>query len=345
MPFPLKNTRRATWFAAVLAIAGAGIAALWFIRVPTVDMVQPSRGPAVKAVYATGTVEAGITVRIAPRVAARLVELSADEGAHVKAGQRLARLDDRDLRSALAEAEARLQYAESQSVRMDNLAASGFATRDRVEQARAERDAARANAARAREQLGFMALVAPAAGVVIRRDGEVGDFIAVNQPVFYLASEGAAPRIDADVDEEDVVLLKPGQTVLIKADAFPDQVFKGAVTDITPKGDPLTRSYRVRIGMDADVPLRIGMTAEANIVISERRDALMVPAAAVHKDAVWLVKDGRLDLLPVKVGVRGAERIEILDGLAGDAWLVAAARDDFRAGQRVKTKQTPRGKP
>jgi RND family efflux transporter MFP subunit len=344
---PLSSTRRKqiAWVAAaVVCIALAAAAMGWAAKPLAVQVVQPSRGLAVRAVYATGTVEAGVTVRIAPRVAARLVELRVDEGEHVVAGQRLARLDDRDLRSVVAEAEAKARYAESQFARIENLARHGFATRDRVEQARAEQDAARAAVTRAREQVGFMSLTAPTAGVVIRRDGEVGDFVAVNQPLFFLAADGAPPRVDADVDEEDVIWLKPGQTVLVKADAFPDRVFEGTVAEITPKGDPLTRSYRVRVRLPASVPLKIGMTAETNIIVEERHDALTVPASALRKDGIWRVKNGQLDLVQVQVGVKGPDKVEILRGLGESEWIVAGAEGEFRQGQRVRTKQPNGGK-
>ena len=109
----------------------------------------------------------------------------------------------------------------------------------------------------------------------------MGDFIPVNQPVFYLAKAGVPLRISADVDEEDIPLVKVGQKVLIRSDAFPSRVFTGEVLEITPKGDPVARSYRVRIELPADTALMIGMTAETNIVTAEKQDALLVPASAV----------------------------------------------------------------
>ena len=118
-----------------------------------------------------------------------------------------------------------------------------------------------------------MSLTTPADGQVIRRDGEVGDFIPSNQPFFYLAKSGSPLRISADVDEEDIPLIKAGDKVLIKADAFPDRVFDGQVSEITPKGDPVARSYRVRIALPPDTALKIGMTAETNIITKESPNA------------------------------------------------------------------------
>ena len=95
------------------------------------------------------------------------------------------------------------------------------------------------------------------------------------------------------MDEEDIPLVQVGQKVLVRADAFPGRVFDAVVKEVTPKGDPVGRSYRVRLGLPDNLPLRIGMTTEANIVVAERNNALLLPAAVVKDGAVWKVTDGR----------------------------------------------------
>lgn len=323
--------------ALIALVVGAGWLLLQLLAPPTVFVIQPSRGPAVQAVYATGTVEASTTVRIAPRVAGRLVELGADEGQDVKEGQILARLEDTDLRFSVAELEAKARYAQQQFQRSDSLFKRGFVTRDRVDQARSELDAARAAVRRAVEQMGFMALKAPVDGRIIRRDGEVGDFIPVNQPIFFLSNAHVPPRIEADVDEEDVAVVQTGQKVLIKADAFADRMFEGRVAEITPKGDPVTRSYRVRVKLPADTPLMIGMTVETNIIVAERQNALLVPSTALSSDSIWLVRNGRLVKQPVKIGAKGLDRTEILTGLTDHDQIVVQPRDSLRPGDKVQT--------
>jgi multidrug efflux pump subunit AcrA (membrane-fusion protein) len=102
-------------------------------------------------------------------------------------------------------------------------------------------------------------------------------------------------------------------------------------------GDSVARSYRVRIEMLEPTPLRIGMTAETNIIIRETKDALLVPTSAVDKDRVWRVIDGKLAETPVTVGVRGADRTEILSGLAADDVVVLVPEASFTAGEPVRT--------
>jgi len=319
----------------LLTLAGAGFAIWRALQPPLVTLVKPVRGPAVEAVYATGVVEPGLEIRIAPRAAGRIVELLVDEGAQVREGQLLARLEAADLAASVAELAARADYARSQYERSVSLRSSALISADALEKSRTDLEAADAALKRAREQLGHMRLTAPSAGEITRRDGEVGEFIPVNQEIFYMA--GPAPlRITADVDEEDLPRIRPGLPVLIRTDAFPDRVFDGRVDQITPRGDPVARSFRVRIALEGDPPLRIGMTTETNIVLGQRENALLVPSTAVVNGALWTIEAGRAARLPVEVGVVGALRTEILEGLAGDEALIAAPPGDIAPGDRFR---------
>lgn len=329
------------WFylAAILLLVALSYALLnrYFLP-PVVETQNPSRGAAVEAVYATGTVEATVMLPIAPRNTARLTELLADEGAEVKKDQPMARLEDNDLKSSLRELEAKQSFAQSDYARQKKLFDRGFASREALDQARSNLDSAMAAVERAKTEAGYMTLLAPADGLIIRRDGEIGQLIPSNQPVFWMSC--CAPlRVSAEVDEEDIAKVQPGQKVAISADAFPGQVFHGKVQSITPKGDAVARSYRVRIGFDGEVPLRIGMTAENNIIISENSEALLVPIAAVRNNHVGVVRNGRLQLIDVKTGARDGKSIEIRDGLVEADFVVVPYPDKISDGVMVRVNQ------
>jgi RND family efflux transporter MFP subunit len=333
----MRNWRR---WAVLLVILGAAGYAFWLRLQPLeIAVATATRGPAIDAVYATGIVEPSLEVRIAPRVAGRLRALLVDEGAEVRAGQPLARLEDADLRAATEELESRAAYAKSQFERLSELRQSGLISLDALERARADLEAAEAALARGREQLAFMTLRAPMAGVVIRRDGEIGDLIPVNQVLFYLASLDP-PRINADVDEEDLPRLQVGQRALIRADAFPGEIFEGKVAEITPRGDPISRSYRVRISLSADTPLVIGMTADVNIIIAERNEVLLIPTSALQVDGtdsfVWRLEGERVVRREVSVGVRSPERVEIIEGLRDTDVFAVRPPDDLSESVTVR---------
>lgn len=324
-----------TWISAALAIAAA-VALWWWRDGPlTLTLVTPTRGPAVEAIYATGSVEPTISMPIAPRVAGRLVALNVDEGDSVRKGQLLAKLDDSDLAGTVEELAARAKYARAQYERTQNLVERGFISKGELDRTRADLDAAEAILRRAQAQRDFTALTAPADGTIIRRDGEIGQYIPVGQALFHLSC--CAPlRVTADVDEEDIPRVHVGQKVVLRADALPERVFDGEVSEITPKGDPVARSYRVRIKLADTAPFRIGMTVDANLVVAERANALLLPVSAVEDGAVWVVADGRLHRQPVKTGVAGSGRVEITEGLDAGAQVVEVPGDALREGRRVR---------
>jgi len=329
-------TRIRTWLILIVLIAaGAGVFLWWRAQPLDVQVVQPRRGEAIDAVYATGTVEPTIQVPIAPRVGGRMVELRVDEGAQVRKGQVLARLEDDNLKHAQQELEVRARYAQQAAERAGMLLQRGLGSVVDRDRTLADLKAADAAVARSREELRFMTLTAPSDGQIIRRDGEIGQYIAVNQPIFQMATT-APLRITADVDEEDIARVAVGQPVVIHADAFPGKVFDGTVAEVTPKGDATTRSYRVRIRLGSGTPLRVGMTAEANIIVARHDAALLIPASSLVDGQVWVVREGRLAKLAVQVGIRSEKGAEVLSGLGPQDRIVAKPVESLVSGQRVR---------
>lgn len=319
----------------VVCLLVGGWAAFRWLRGDSVEVIQPHLGLAVQAVYATGTVEPSVMLPIAPRIAARLMALHVDEGVTVKKDQLLARMEDEDLRQKIREAQAREAFAKHEFERMQTLLKQNVISRTEHDRARAEWETAEAAVARAAAESDFMKLVAPADGRIIRRDGEVGQLIPANQPVFWLSC--CSPlRISAEVDEEDIALVQPGQKVLIRADAFPEQTYEGVVQNITPKGDPVSRSYRVRIGFSETTPLMIGMTAETNIIIRETTEALLLPSGAVIQGNVWQVEEDKLVKRKVAIGAKGIKETEILSGIEADDVIVLKPKAELEEGLKVR---------
>ena len=141
---------------ALIALAGGGWAAWRWFGPVTVETARPTRGPAVRAVYAAGTVEPTVMLPIAPRSAGRLMEFNADEGAQVREGQVLARLEDADLQKSVDELEARARFAKTQFDRAQTLLDRGLGTVLERDRARSEWRATDAAAARARALRGFI---------------------------------------------------------------------------------------------------------------------------------------------------------------------------------------------
>ncbi|AHE65919.1 efflux RND transporter periplasmic adaptor subunit [Legionella oakridgensis] len=299
------------------------------------EVVHPFYGTAVQAAYATGTVEATVMMPISTHITARLLKLYADEGSEVIKGQILAQLEDQYLQETLRELKEREELARKRYERHTPLMQKGVTSKDEYDRMVSEWRAAMAAVHGAEAQVNYLKLIAPADGRIIRRDGEIGQLIPANQAVFWLSC--CAPlRIGAEVDEEDIVYVRRGQEVLIRADAFPERIFYGKVQSITPKGDPIARSYRVRISLPEDTPLLIGMTTETNIIFHKKQNALLLPASAVMAGKVWLVDDDKLRQVPVSLGAKSLKQVEILNGLTADDLVILHPRDELKEGTRVR---------
>jgi RND family efflux transporter MFP subunit len=137
------------------------------------------------------------------------------------------------------------------------------------------------------------------------------------------------------VNEEDIPRVALGQTVLFRTDAFPDHNLEGKVGEITPMGDVAAKTFRVKIALPDDTPLKPGMSVEANIITREKPNALLVPADALQGNAVFVVDGGRARKRPVTIGIRGTRAVEILSGLADDEPVASPAATNLKDGTRL----------
>jgi RND family efflux transporter MFP subunit len=138
------------------------------------------------------------------------------------------------------------------------------------------------------------------------------------------------------VDEEDIPLVAVGQKVLVKVDAFPNEIVQGRVSEITPKGDAVQRVYRIRVMLPAGTKLRVGMTTETNVIVRENEAAILVPASAVRNDRIFIVADGRIRARAVRTGAIGSRFIEIRDGVSVGETVVFRPTSQIRDGMRVR---------
>lgn len=329
--------RRIALVILVLAALGGG-GVLWLrTAAPQVDLTAAARGPAVEAVYATGVVEPENWAKVAAVQPGRIAEILVAEGETVRKGQVLARLDDREAGARVAELEAKAAYWREQMSRSQALVQSGVRSRDAYEKDKSELNQVTAAIAASRQRRADLVVVAPIDGVVLRRDFEVGEVVGVNDALFWVG--GPRPlRLTVDVDEEDIPRVMPGQKVLIKSDSFPGRVLTAQVGRVTPKGDPINKTFRVRVALPEDSPLMVGMTCEVNVVTAEKPDALLIPAAALVDGKVFVIEDGRAASRPVGVGIRGRNRIEITEGLAEGDRVIAAPAAGLKPGDRLRAK-------
>ena len=270
-PQPADRPPRYWWklgIAATLALAMAAMAMWWLTRGPAITVVRITRGSAAEIVYATGSVEPETWSRSTPLVRGRLVERCRCEGKTVKRGDMLARLDDKEAVATLNDLRALEDFQHREFDRQAQLLARGVATSQAYQKAESDLARIRAQIAAQAQRLEYYKLVAPMDGTVLKEDGEVGDMVEPGTILYRIGLEKPL-WVVAEVNEEDIPRVKVGQKALLRTDAFASQVLPGFVKQITPAGDPIAKTFRVRIGLPDDTPLRVGMSVEANIVSQE----------------------------------------------------------------------------
>lgn len=261
-----------------------------------------------------------------------------------------------DARARLRQARAQLAQAEQEFARRRDLGERGVIAREIVEQAEQAVITARAAAEQARlavealdggareaqaleelaaadAALAHAEVRATVPGTVLSRHVEPGNTVTPGQLLLVIAAD-APGEILLPVDEKNLALLAIGQEATCITDAWPDRPFKATVFHIAPAVDPSRGTVDVRLRIDPAVDfLRQDMTVTATIVTGRREQALAVPNDALleavpgsDRATVLRVRDGRVQRVPVRLGLRGLAMSEALEGLvAGDRVLAAGA--------------------
>lgn len=281
------------------------------------DVITPEKGKAVVAVYATGNVEPVYWSKLASSVTSIVKIILKQEGETVMEGEPVAMLDDTVEQARLIQLRTHYDYLMREKSRQEALFSKGVISRNTLDQVTRDYAEAEAEVMAQEKLLTRLTLRAPMEGTVLRKEIEPGELAVQGTPVFWVGKPSPL-RITVDVDEEDIALVTVGKEVLIKADAFPDQVLQGVVGEITPQGDPVKKQFRIRVTLPAGTPLKIGMTTEINIIISETEHALFVPQTAVVKGKVYRKQRWKFVPIPVKTGVVSNDKIQILEGITAE---------------------------
>jgi RND family efflux transporter MFP subunit len=334
----MMNLRRSATAALVLAAVVAAGGWWFFGRATPVTTVAATRGTAVEIVYGTGTVEPIRWAKVASLVRDRIVEICDCEGKAVNKGDVLARLDDRELRAGLEEFRAREDFIKRELSRATELIGRGAATTQAYERASMDLRQIQALISVQLEKISDYTIVAPMDGIVLRRDGEIGEIAEAGQILLRIGVPKPL-QVVAEVNEEDIPRVALGQVALFRTDAFPGGKLQGTVREITPMGDSVAKTYRIKVSLPDDTPLKPGMSVEVNVVTREKEGVLLVPADAVQGNAVFVADGATARRREVDVGIRGTRAIEIPSGLNEGELLISPLPTGLADGQRIAARR------
>lgn len=289
------------------------------------------------------------------RVGGKLIERKVDVGDSVKQGQVLARLDGTDMklnvsaaRAQVAAARSDLDLARTELKRVETLLSQNFVSDSAVDSQRTTTEAAAARLRQARAQLElaenqteYTSLQADADGVVTAVYAEVGQVMAAGSPVVTIAREGDR-EVRINVPEGLQDKLAAGRPAQVRLWSEGEKRFVGQVREVAPSADAVTRTYAVKVKVDAPVA-ELPLGATATVVFDGGELAgVRVPLRAVGKldgkPVAWVFDDaqGQVNPVPVSVLRYDEDGAVVSEGLSPGMKVVVAGIHLLQPGQAVK---------
>ena len=292
---------------AIVVIAVLAVAAFLILRKSEKPQMKYKtaeihRGSIVNTVTATGTIEPIVQVEVGTQVSGIINHIYVDYNSVVKKGEVIAELDKTTLEADLASSSATLQsnkteyeYQEKNFLRIKGLHENKMVSDTDYEtaeyqynKAKSSYEKSQSDITKARQNLEYATIYSPIDGVVIDRAVEEGQTVAAsfNTPtLFTIANDLRQMRVIADVDEADIGGVVEGQQATFTVDAFPEDVFKGSVTQV--RLQPTTESNVVTYEVVVDAPnpdlkLKPGLTANLTIYTMQKDSVLLVPLKALR---------------------------------------------------------------
>lgn len=320
------------------------------VRVVTVESANGG-----DSVSLTGRVQAESEVNLAFRIDGRMISRTVNVGDTVTAGQEIARLNPENEENGLRAAEATLQGARGQLIearanetRNRSLLAQNFISQaafDRITQvansAQSQVDAAQAQVGIARNRLGYTRLLADAGGVVTAVGAEPGEVVQGGRMVVQIArKDGRDAVFDVSARLKDVAPANPEITVTLASD--PAVTAKGRVREVSPRADPVTGTFTVRVGLiQPPAAMRLGTTVTGRMPVGAAQ-GIEIPASALvradGRSAVWVVDPRALTVSLRTIEVRASDpaRVQVAAGLNPGEIVVTAGVQALRPGQKVR---------
>ncbi len=300
---------------------------------------------------AVGSVVSDQRVEIASRLSGYIREVLVQEGDRVRRGQMLARLDAADVEGGIRQGKAAVGAADAASrdaqidlERFQRLFERGSVSDNELRKMRLKSDAAREALNQARAgldsavaQRAYAEITSPVDGVVVARHKRTGDLAVPGAPLLTLES-GRGLLFETFVAEGQVAAIEVGKAVQVNIDGLPAPL-KGTVSRVVRSGDPVSRSYQVKIALPESAGLMPGMFGRAAFGLGASPAPLVPRRALVERGGltgVFVVDgEGRARFRWLRIAREWPDQVEVSAGLATDERFVAAPVPALRDGDLV----------
>ncbi len=307
-------------------------------KVP-VEAVAASRRPIAASYSGTAPLEARAESQVVAKTSGVALQVMAEVGQEVRAGQILVRLDSARAVLQAAQSEAQLRKLEASYNRSRQLFAQQLMSANDIDQLKFDLENARAVNRMANLELSYANVTAPISGVIAERSIKNGNFVQLNSPIFRIVDTSQL-EATLNVPERELATLKPGLPVQLLVDALPGRPFTGRVDRVAPVIDSGSGTFRVICAFESGGSLQPGMFGRVKIDYDQRADALVVPRIALLDDendpAVFVVRGGKAARVNVKIGYFDGPWVEVRSGLQPGDRVVTAGKVALREGTQVQ---------
>ena len=345
-------------------------------RVITVGTVTPLKQDLDIRLEYTADITPNQLVNVFSRVDGYILKIHVDKGDWVKANQLIVEIDHTDYLHAVNQAKANLASARAKVIqqdtavrntkltldRMEALIKDQFVSQQDVDTALVNYDAAVAALASLRAQvtqmevalaqaetnLAYSYIRTPFSGYIAERNLDPGAYVTGTTASTSTTTRGILSLHDIEivrtlieVVEKDVPLVKIGQKAEVRAEAYRDRVFEGRVTRIVQALNRATRTMTVEVDLpNKNHMLKGGMFARVGVLVGVHRNAVQIPLDAITRleenQYVYVVQNGAAHQVPVEVGSRVENRIEVTKGLTGSEQVIVSGKDLVSEGTVVE---------
>lgn len=375
----------------VISLVVLGGAAFFILAKPKANAVRiettkAERTTITNSITATGTVEPVVEVEVGTQVSGIIDKIYVDYNSVVTKGQLLAEMDKINLQAELQSKQASLASSKTEfDYQEKNYARSKVLFEKQLisdtdyetatynyEKAKNSYEQNKADMVKVRRNLEYATILSPIDGVVINRAVEAGQTVAAGfstPTLFTIANDLTQMRVIADVDEADIGDIEEGQNVQFTVDAYPEDVFEGAVTQVRLEAivESNVVTYEVVISAyNPDLKLKPGLTANVTIYTLERANVLTIPTKALRfipeeeiieaqglsisgnveatpqgKKTVWVKQGQSVNAKPVTTGPSSGSLTEIVDGLTGDEEVIVELKATSLASAASNGERSP----
>jgi len=318
-----------------------------------VAVQEAKRAPIRDWIEISGSTAPRRRLSVVSQVEGVLAALPFREGDPVSTGDVLARIDPAKIQADVQELEARTEFARLDLERTEALIASEGAPQELLDKARTEYRTWKAKREKAQAILEDATIRVPFSGIVSARFVEAGDVVSPKTKLLELleavpdAPRSIALHFIAFVPERRIGAIHAGQRADITLDAYPGKTLSGRLTRIYPEVDPKTRSVAVEIThRNPDGGLRPGLSGIAQIIVREKKDAVLVPLESLltrpdGREVCFVLVGDRAEARPVKRGIESAGLVEIIEGLSGGEQVIVRGQHRLKEGAPVQVQPSP----